>query len=223
MSFRSLGSGEQVGVGRLTCRMEKVFHHEAERGYTLVALLALMTLLALMAMAAAPRVQQQIERERENEAIFRGEEVAEAIRLYAQGHGGNLPTSIDALLEGNPRGSQKIQILRPEAARDPLTNGGKWRLIGPASSQMVAFERAVTVYAGGMIPATRDPALQRYALQFRQVLNTGSTDDSIVDTDEPQDYSGPFIGVASANRTKSVISYYGIDRHNGWIFTPLFR
>ena len=51
-------------------------------GYTLVALLALMTILALFAAAAAPSLRQQARREREKEAIFRGEEVAEAIRLY---------------------------------------------------------------------------------------------------------------------------------------------
>ncbi|PYT85816.1 MAG: hypothetical protein DMG36_27210, partial [Acidobacteria bacterium] len=47
-----------------------------EAGYTLVALIALMTLLALFAMAAAPSIVQQAQREREKEAIFRGEEVA---------------------------------------------------------------------------------------------------------------------------------------------------
>ena len=53
-----------------------------ERGYTLIALIALMSLLALFALAAAPRVQQQAQREREKEAIFRGEQVADAIRSY---------------------------------------------------------------------------------------------------------------------------------------------
>ena len=51
-----------------------------EDGYTLVALLALMTVLALFALAAAPSIRQQAQREREIETIFRGEEVADAIR-----------------------------------------------------------------------------------------------------------------------------------------------
>ena len=55
-----------------------------EEGYTLVALLALMTILALFALAAAPGIRQQAQRERENETIFRGEEVADAIRLSSQ-------------------------------------------------------------------------------------------------------------------------------------------
>jgi hypothetical protein len=25
------------------------------------------------------------------------------------------------------------------------------------------------------------------------------------------------------SKNKSVINYYGIDQHDGWIFTPLFR
>src|SRR5215208_7426082 len=74
----------------------------SEAGYTLVALLAMMTVLALFAMAVAPSIQQQAQREREQEAIFRGEQVADAIRSYYKdrlrfGVVGNqaLPTSMD--------------------------------------------------------------------------------------------------------------------------------
>ena len=41
-----------------------------------------MTVLALVALAAAPSIRQQAKRERESEAIFRGEQLAEAIRVY---------------------------------------------------------------------------------------------------------------------------------------------
>src|SRR2546430_7897659 len=109
-----------------------------EGGYTLVALVALMSLLALFALAAAARVQQQAQREREKEAIFRGEQVADAIRAYYRYRGAqgvnSLPTSMDQLLEGIPRGTKKLQILRAEAAHDPLSSDGEWRVIGPTSS-----------------------------------------------------------------------------------------
>ena len=52
----------------------------SERGYTLVALLAVMSLIALFALEAAPIARQQAQREREKEAIFRGQQVADAIR-----------------------------------------------------------------------------------------------------------------------------------------------
>ena len=61
---------------------EKLLLASPEAGYTLVALLALMTLLALFATAAAPSIRQQAQREREKETIFRGEQVADAIRDY---------------------------------------------------------------------------------------------------------------------------------------------
>jgi len=37
------------------------------------------------------------------------------------------------------------------------------------------------------------------------------------------DASGPFIGVASSSQRDSVISFFGIERHDEWIFTPMFR
>src|SRR5205809_5145567 len=131
----------------------------AERGYTLVALLAVMSLLALFAMAAASNVQQQSQREREKEAIFRGEQVADAIRSYYRYKGGqgvnSLPTSMDQLLEGIPRGTRKLQILRVSASRDPLSSSGEWKLISPTSGDVADFVKALTVYSGGTPPTPR--------------------------------------------------------------------
>lgn len=194
-----------------------------ERGYTLFALMALMTLLALMATVAAPSVRQQVLREREQEAIFRGEEVAEAIRLYFR-YTGRLPTSMEQLLEGVPRGTKRIQILRPAAAIDPLTND-EWKLVRPRTQTMIQFQRAVMLYAGGRLPATtRDPQLfARYGMQLTNVVDTGSTETAPSVEDDSSNGIGEFIGVASRNRDESIITYYGIDHHDQWIFTPLFR
>jgi type II secretory pathway pseudopilin PulG len=191
----------------------------------LVALLALMTIIALMLIAAAPNVRQQSQREREIEAIFRGEEVAQAIRLYARFSGGQLPTSMDQLLEGVPRGTQKVQILRPAAARDPLTNED-WRLVRPGTPTILEFQRKVMLYTNGNIPPTREPTLQRYVVQMTSLVNTGSDESASSASDEgdSSDSSiGPFIGVTSRSKRDSVINYYGISRHDQWVFTPLFR
>src|SRR5205807_7567666 len=79
----------------------------SDAGYALVSLLVFMSLLALFALTAAPQVQQQAQREREKEAIFRGQQVADAIGIYYRDFKGaqginSLPTSIDQLLEGIP-------------------------------------------------------------------------------------------------------------------------
>ena len=200
---------------------------KAERGYALVALLVVMSLMALLALAAAPQVRQQAQREREKEAIFRGEQVAGAIRLYYQYRGNqgvnSLPTSMDQLLEGIPRGTKKLQILRSEAARDPLSSSGEWRLIGPTSPEIGTFVRSVTVYSGGVPPTPRLPGLAGLIPQMTNILDTDSTDTAPGGEDTSANSSGPFLGVASRSQRNSVMTYYGIERHDEWIFTPLFR
>jgi type II secretory pathway pseudopilin PulG len=196
-----------------------------EGGYTLVALLALMTILALALSAAAPSIRQQTQRTLEQEAIARGEEVAEAIRAYArrQGGGGTLPTSMEQLKEGIPFGIKKIQILRATAAIDPLSSSGEWRLIRPKGNEMIEFQQAVMLYAGGRLPQTRDALLQQYLVQITGLVDTGEKEEAPGGEDDSTNSTGPFIGVASRSRRQAVLTYYGIDRHDKWVFTPLFR
>jgi hypothetical protein len=196
-----------------------------------------MTVVALFAMAAAPGIRQQAQRQREIETIFRGEEVADAIRVYykyrvgqGQQYAPGLPTSMEQLLEGIPvpGGTKKRQILRASAAHDPLSASGEWRFVRPLSQGLIDFQRDVMLYVGKTPPIPQDPQinqLQGFAVPIiTNVLDTGSpqTAPSGVE-DLSADSSGPFVGVASRSRSNSILYYYGIDRHDGWIFTPLFR
>lgn len=208
-----------------------------EGGYTLVALLALMSIFALLAMAVAPSIQQQAQRDREKEAIFRGEQVADAIRNYyvyrvaVNRVSGDqaLPSSMDQLLKGLPipGGAKTRQILRASAARDPLSLEGEWRFIHPRTEALVDFQQAVMAYAGTVVPRPRDPQmaqLQLFAVpQITSVLNTGTTSKTSSSSSAADDSSGPFVGVASRSRRSSVLTFYGIENHDEWIFTPLFR
>lgn len=205
-----------------------------ERGYTIVALLAVMTIMTLFALAAAPSILQQAQREREKEAIFRGEEMAEAIRIYYGGQASTrgqgeqaLPTSIDDLLQGVaiPGRTKKRQVLRASAARDPLSSTGEWRFVRPHSGAMADFVRSLMVYSENLRPTTFDPLLQQQADRMAPpVLVVGGLTGGPLSGDDILDSStGPFIGVTSRSKQKSVITYYGIDQHNQWVFTPLFR
>ncbi len=203
-----------------------------ERGYALIALLALMTLLMIAMMAAAPSMRQQARRETELEAIARGEEVADAIRLYISLHPAKQPpTSMDELLEGvAPAGrTKKVKVLRASAARDPLSESGEWRTVKLRDEALVRFIRDLSEYAEGRTPtATNDPSLLPLAGQLPQLagLVTG-LGSSIGDDDGGEDNSisssGPFIGVTSRSRRDSIITYYGIERHDRWVFTPFYR
>lgn len=199
-----------------------------ERGASLVALMALMTIITIFLLAAAPMIQQQQQRNLEEEAIHRGEEVAEAIRIYARFNNGNLPTSMDQLLEGVtiPGRTQKLQILRVTAAHDPLSSSGEWKLVTPNDrTKLIKFVSDVTEYNNNVMPQTTEPVLQRY-VQF--VVNTRDTDEDEEEEapggeDTSANASGPFIGVTSRSQRRSYITYYGIERHDQWIFTPLMR
>ena len=209
----------------------RITKSKGEGGYALVALLVVMSLLALFAMSAALNVKQQTQREREKEAIFRGEQVADAIRSFYRSRGGqgvnSLPTNMDQLLEGIqlPGRTKKLQILRTAAAKDPLSSSGEWKLIAPTSQDFAGLVRNLTVYSGGVPPTPRGDfgALAALIPQMTNVLDTKSTDTAPGGEDNSDSSSGPFLGVTSRSQHNSVITYYGIARHDEWIFTPLFR
>ena len=198
-----------------------------ERGMTLLAVMAIMTVFAIGLLAVAPSIQQEIQRQKELEAIARGEEVAEAIRQYVEFYrGAKLPNSMDDLIEGLPQGTKKRQILRASAAIDPLSEDGKWRLIKADVQTLGPFARRVQEYNGGTLPTNPSQTFDRYSLVIVNSVNTDSDSDTQDADDEGVEIlteNTPFIGVASQNRGKSVIAYYGIENHSKWIFTPLFR
>jgi hypothetical protein len=83
------------------------------------------------------------------------------------------------------------------------------------------------VYAGNVLPMPRDgQILQLQQLAAPQVLvltNLATTSNKSGGSSVGDSAGGPFVGVASSNSSKSVLTYYGIDSHDRWIFTPLFR
>ncbi len=223
----------QIRMIRNTCSNStvRIKHPNDEGGYAMVALLVVMSLMALFAMAATSNVKQQSQREREKEAIFRGEQVADAIRSYYRSRGASgvnsLPTNMDQMLEGIqiPGRTKKLQILRASAARDPLSKSGEWKLITPTSQDFAGLVKNLTVYTDGMPPTPR-PEFQALATmipRMTNVLDTKSSNTAPGGEDNSQSASGPFLGVTSRSQRNSVITYYGIDRHDEWIFTPIFR
>lgn len=194
---------------------------------SLLAVMAVMTLFAIAMLAVAPSVVQDVQREKELESIRRGEEVAEAIRLYVEYHrGSKLPDSIDDLLEGLPMGTKKKQILRPSAAIDPLSEDGKWRLIKSEDRAFINFAKRVQDFNNGLLPSNPSQLFDRYAITIVNAVNTETEEDSEEADESEFDVvtdNAPFIGVASQSKSKSILAYYGIENHSKWIFTPLFR
>ncbi len=95
------------------------FH--SQRGFTMALALALAVVMGIMLMKAGPRVSAEVQRENEAELIFRGEAIANALRLYAS-KAGRYPMDLDEVMKVRPR------ILRQKYL-DPMTASGEWEYI----------------------------------------------------------------------------------------------
>ena len=95
---------------------------QRDGGYLLLAILLMMALMIIAATIVAPRVVQQIKRDREEEMIHRGTEYARAIKKYYKKFG-RYPATLEQLDNTN-----QIRFLR-KRYKDPLTKDGKWRLL----------------------------------------------------------------------------------------------
>ena len=92
------------------------------KGYSLIILLIAITVLSIGLLVAVPVWQTQIQREKEEELIFRGKQYVEAIRLFQLQNPGSFPESFEELIE-----EKCIRKL----FKDPMTEHGEWNVILP--------------------------------------------------------------------------------------------
>ena len=97
----------------------------AERGYSLVALMAAVAIMLVLLAAAMPSWRYLVKNDREQELLFRGGEIADAIQRYQRRNGNALPASLDVLVKG--------KFLR-RAYKDPMTRDGRWRFLRPGDT-----------------------------------------------------------------------------------------
>jgi type II secretory pathway pseudopilin PulG len=111
----------------------EIERHE-ERGFMLVGLIVAIFFVLLALSVAAPKVAQALRREREVEAVHRGNQYVRAIRLYYRKFG-HYPGSMEQLEKTN-----NIRFLRQQYV-DPMTGKADWRLIkvGEAKTTVKGF------------------------------------------------------------------------------------
>jgi type II secretory pathway pseudopilin PulG len=97
-----------------------------ERGYALAAVLISVAIMSIVMTALLPVWRQQMQREKESELAFRGEQYARAIYLFQTKNGGQFPPSIDALVQG--------RYLRKKY-KDPMTPDGEFLPLSVGANQ----------------------------------------------------------------------------------------
>ena len=118
----------------------------SEEGFTLVGLVVAIFIILLVLGVAAPKVAHDLRRDREVEAMHRGNQYVRAVQLYYRKFG-HYPGSIEQLEKTN-----NIRFLRQRYV-DPLTGKSDWRIIhvGEAKTTVKGFfGAALTGLAPGL-------------------------------------------------------------------------
>lgn len=168
-----------------------------ESGYALVALVATVAVMLILMSAAAPYWKYLMKNDAEEELLFRGGEIADAIVRYQRKNGNALPSSLEVLV--------KQHYLRREY-KDPMTKAGKWRLLRPGDALLPGIPglpaTAGQAGAGGAAPTTTTTTTRPSAFsQPSQGLG-----------------SGGFQGVATTSTEKSLRVFNGRSKYNEWLF-----
>lgn len=188
-----------------------------QKGYTLLILLFAVAVLSIGLIVAVPVWQTQIQREKEEELIFRGNQYVEAIRLYQLKKPGTYPSTLDELIE-----EKCIRRLY----KDPMTSSGEWNIIlpyqrgaitqprQPRRSSQSLFE-STSRRQGRRTPRGRSSRAEQTAGEtaaaFQKIYIVPLS--ALKSIDNPQ-----IIGVVSASNKSSFKIYQDSDSYDKWLF-----
>lgn len=167
-----------------------------EAGYSLVALLAAVAVMMVLMAMALPSWRYLMKNDAEEELLFRGGEIADAIQRYQRRHGNALPPSLEVLVE---------QRFLRKAYKDPMTKQGRWRLLRPGDAVLPGVPGVPGRPSGTGGGALGSPT-----------TTTTTTRPSAFS--QPGQAMGGFQGVASSSTEKSLRIFNGRTRYNEWLF-----
>jgi len=101
-----------------------------ESGYVLLAVMLTLTLMLIALSVEAPRIAQQIKRDKEEEMIHRGKDYATAVKRFVHKNGGRYPVSVEQLENTN-----HVRFLRKKYV-DPMTGDSDWKMVHVGEAQV---------------------------------------------------------------------------------------
>lgn len=219
----------------------------SQSGYVLLGVMLLITLMLIALTVAAPRVAQQVKREKEEELIHRGQEYCTAIGKFFKANNGLYPSSLDQLENTNTK-----RFLR-KRYKDPMTGKDDWRLIHVGESQLNLTPAGNPSLPGGSSQSGANPNSTGSAFQpgasNQTGLSSGNSGQSGLGLGSNSDQSGPgpgngppnnnglvpvqslgsapagqqigggqIIGIASSSKAESIRELRGKNHYNEWEF-----
>lgn len=178
--------------------------HRPARGFTLVGMIIIFTVMAILISAAMPIWSKVIQRDKEEELIFRGMQYAEAIRIF-QLRNGRYPLRLEELVTVRPRAIRQLWT-------DPMTDNGQWGLI---------YAQVAPGQKQGR--GRRGRRGQGVAPQQQQPPSVGGSGPRQLGGEQGQRRAAvgtvPIIGVHSLSDEEALKSFFGGQVHRDWRFT----
>jgi type II secretory pathway pseudopilin PulG len=216
--------------------MKSVRPRRRESGYVLLALMLTLTLLLAALAVEAPRIAQQIKREKEEELVHRGKDYATAVKRFVHKNGGRYPVSVEQLENTN-----HIRFLRKKYV-DPMTGESDWKMVhvgeaeikipapnpglsggggtnpglGGATGALNTNQPGVVTPPPGIAQTLTGPTGQPQAQpsgtgQVGTLTTTGLGNGQTVG-------GGQIMGVASVNKGHSIKEFNDKDEYDQWYF-----
>ncbi len=190
-----------------------------DSGYILLGITIALVILGIFLVAAVPLWQKAVQREREQELIFRGYQYMQAIERYQRKYPGAYPPSVDVLVE---------QKFLRKAYKDPMGGkDGEWNLLRQLSPELQLGQQQQLQQAGeaagindlnrsqarlrtpGGETAGSQPAAPRgTGGRFQSSLGRGASDATM----------GGIVGVASRSTEKTFYRVPGKEKYKDWLF-----
>ena len=191
----------------------------SEAGFALAALLVAIAILSVMMLVALPTWRHQVQREKEAELIFRGEQYARAINLYQRKLAGAFPPSLDTLVE---------QKFLRRKYKDPITGEDFLPVLANSPAALAAMQNMPQAPGGGTAAQAPGPIVnppgRSGAPGGRGSMSPGApgvAPGGRAGQPSPGGVAGGIVGVMSKATGPSIRLYNGRDRYDQWIFTSM--
>jgi type II secretory pathway pseudopilin PulG len=192
-----------------------------ESGYILLGITIILVILGISLVAAVPLWQKAVQREREQELIFRGYQYMQAIERYQRKYPGAYPPSVDVLVE---------QKFLRKAYKDPMAGkNGEWNVLRQMSPELQLGQQQQmqqAAEAAGITDLNRSRARLRTpggdsagapgseqpggsSRSFQSSLGRSASGDASM---------GGIVGVASRSAEKTFYRVPGKEKYKDWLF-----
>ena len=185
-----------------------------ERGYAMAALLVTLAAMSVVLGMAMPVWRTVVQREKEEELVFRGRQYARAIQLYQRKYAAAYPASLDLLVE---------QKFLRKKYKDPITNGEFEILYQGTLAQRQAASAAAG--RGGAPAAGMRAGAGRSGGPGQMAGGPGQTvagPGASPFGSQGAGLQGGIVGVASKSKAKSIRVFDGRTIYSEWqfVWTP---